>query len=69
MKLIAFKTPLLETAWCYYASISNYASHSRVRRMMGAISLTLLSVLSFPLMAVRALRGQGTEAFAVAVKR
>ena len=29
MKLIAFKTPLLETAWCYFASVSNYANHCK----------------------------------------
>jgi SAM-dependent methyltransferase len=69
MKLIVFKTPLLETAWCYYASVSNYASHSPVRRTVGAISLALLSFLSFPAMVVQAWRGRGTEAFAVAVKR
>ena len=69
MKLIVFETPLLETAWCYYASVGNYAHHSPVQRVIGAISLALLSVLSFPLMVVRAWRGHGTEAFAVAVKR
>lgn len=71
MKLIVFKTPLLETAWCHFASVCNYANHSSrpVRRIVGAISLALLSVLSAPVMAVRAWRGHGTEAFAVAVKR
>ena len=69
MKLIVFKTPLLETAWCYYASVSNYANHSPVRRIVGGLSLALLSVLSLPLMVMRAWRGHGTEAFAVAVKR
>jgi SAM-dependent methyltransferase len=69
MELIVFKTPLLETAWCYYASVSNYANHSRGRRFTGALSLALFSVLSLPLMVIRAWRGHGTEAFAVAVKR
>jgi SAM-dependent methyltransferase len=71
MQLIVFKTPLLETAWCYFASICNYAGHSRplLRRALGTLSLTLVSALSFPLAAVRAWRGHGTEAFAVAVKR
>jgi hypothetical protein len=71
MKLIVFKTPLLETAWCYFASIGNYANHARspLRRALGVVSLTLIAVLSFPLMAMRAWRGHGTEAFAVAVKR
>jgi 2-polyprenyl-3-methyl-5-hydroxy-6-metoxy-1,4-benzoquinol methylase len=69
MELILFKTPLLETAWCYFASVSNYANHSPVRRLVGTAALALLSVVSFPAMVVRAWRGHGTEAFAVAVKR
>ncbi len=71
MQLTVFKTPLLETAWCDFASISNVAGHSRspVRRAFRVLSLTLLSVLSFPLLAWRSARGRGTEAFAVAVKR
>ena len=28
MKLIMFKTPLLETAWCYFASVCNCANHA-----------------------------------------
>lgn len=71
LKLIAFETPLLETAWCYYASVGNYATHARgpVRRIVGAGALGLLSVLTLPAMTVRAWRGHGTEAFAVALKR
>ena len=68
MKLMVFKTPLLETAWCSFASISNYAGQASVDAL-GTVALTLLSVLSFPLTALRAWRGRGTEAFAVAVKR
>jgi SAM-dependent methyltransferase len=71
MKLIVFKTPLLETAWCYFQSVCNYANHSRkpARRVARMALLALMSVISLPFMAVRALRGYGTEAFAVAVKR
>jgi SAM-dependent methyltransferase len=71
MKLTLFKTPLLETAWCYFASLSTYARHSvdPLRRIEGLFSLGLVSVLSFPAMIVRTWRGTGTEAFAVAVKR
>jgi 2-polyprenyl-3-methyl-5-hydroxy-6-metoxy-1,4-benzoquinol methylase len=70
MKLVLFKTPLVESAWCYFASVCNYASHSRKpgRRVIGMLSLALLSALSFPYMALRAWRGKGTEAYAVAVK-
>ncbi len=71
MNLIVFKTPLIETAWCYFASVCNYANHCRkpFRRVIGTLSLALISALSFPLMAIRAWRGHGTEAYAVAVKR
>jgi SAM-dependent methyltransferase len=71
MQLIVFETPLLETAWCYFASVCNYANHCKnpLRRAAGVVSLTLLSILALPYIAVRAWRGHGTEAFAVAVKR
>ena len=72
MKLIVFKTPLLETAWCYFASICNYASHSAnpCGGSLGTlIAHAAIGSYPFPLMAVRAWRGHGTEAFAVAVKR
>jgi SAM-dependent methyltransferase len=71
MKLIVFKTPLLETAWCYFQSIRNYAYHSRrpMWRAARMAFLALISVISLPYMAIRARRGHGTEAFAVAVKR
>jgi 2-polyprenyl-3-methyl-5-hydroxy-6-metoxy-1,4-benzoquinol methylase len=70
MKLTVFKTPLVETVWCYYASIGNYASRQRrpLRRIFGALSLMALTILSLPVMVLRARRGHGTEAFAVAVK-
>jgi SAM-dependent methyltransferase len=71
MQLTVFKTPLVETAWCYFASVTTYASRSRgpVRSKLGALGFALMSVLTFPLMVLRAWRGHGTEAFAVAVKR
>lgn len=71
MKLTVFKTPLVETLWCSYASIGNYARHQKkpLRKLWGALSLALLTALSLPVMALRAWRGRGTEAFAVAVKR
>jgi SAM-dependent methyltransferase len=71
MKLIVFKTPLLETAWCYFASVCNCFNHAGkpTRRIVGTLSLAMLSILSLPYMAILAWRGHGTEAFAVAVKR
>jgi SAM-dependent methyltransferase len=71
MKLTLFKTPLLETAWCYFASLSTYARYSvdPLRRFEGLFSLGLVSILSLPAMIVRTWRDRGTEAFAIAVKR
>jgi SAM-dependent methyltransferase len=67
MQLTVFQTPLMEATWCYFASIANYAG--REKSPFGAFWLTLVSILSFPVIALRAWRGHGTEAFAVAVKR
>ncbi|MGA3227717.1 MAG: class I SAM-dependent methyltransferase [Acidobacteriaceae bacterium] len=71
MKLIVFQTGLLETAWCYFQSLVNYATFSRKpeRRVKRLALLALRCVLFFPSMVVRAYKGHGTEAFAVAVKR
>jgi SAM-dependent methyltransferase len=70
MKMIVFRTPLLETMWCYFASVSNYAKRSDgpARPVLAALLLAMMSILSFPMMAWRAWRDHGTEAFAVAVK-
>jgi SAM-dependent methyltransferase len=71
MRLTVFKTPFLEIAWCYFASISNYSAHCPKprRRVTTILSLGLFSLLALPMMVVRAWRARGTEAFAVAVKR
>jgi SAM-dependent methyltransferase len=71
MQLTVFKTPLVETLWCYYASIGNYASHRKtpLRRIFGTLSLALVTALSLPVLALAAWSGHGTEAFAVALKR
>jgi SAM-dependent methyltransferase len=70
MKMIVFKTPLLETGWCYFASVSNYAKRpdGAARPMVAALSLAVMSILLLPMMAWRAWLGHGTEAFAVVVK-
>jgi 2-polyprenyl-3-methyl-5-hydroxy-6-metoxy-1,4-benzoquinol methylase len=70
LRLVLFKTPALDAAWCDFASISNYANHSKKpMRALKALLLGLQSLLSFPYVGLRAWRGYGTEAFAVAVKR
>lgn len=71
MELTVFKTPFLDIAWCYLTSCSNYANASKrgVWRVLKLAFLTSLVILTLPYMAVQALLGHGTEAFAVAVKR
>ena len=73
MKLIVFKTPLLETAWCYYASVSNYANHflfSRATNRRRAIAGAAVPFLSLPLIWLCGHGGAtGRSARAVAVKR
>lgn len=70
MNLTVFKTPLLDTGWCYLASCSNYANESGGwgQRLLKLALLAPVIVLTLPYMAVQAWRGHGAEAFAVAVK-
>lgn len=71
MSLIAFRTPLLDTAWCYLASSWNYASRTKSQPvgLLRFVGLAALVFLALPYLAFRAWRGRGTEAFAVAIKR
>jgi SAM-dependent methyltransferase len=71
LDLIEFKTPLLETTWCYVMSSLMYAKHrpSLFSKVMFLLVLVSVVVLIFPYIAIQALRGRGTESLAVAVKR
>lgn len=71
MDLVLFRTPLLDIAWCYCASSSNYMSgpHSRIAKFVRLPLLLAATVLIVPALLVRAWNGCGTEAFAVAIKR
>lgn len=70
LKLVLFKTPLLEMMWCYVTSSLNYASQYKAPFQRLLTSLTLLGIVGLlsPWLAVRAWSGHGTEAFALAVK-
>jgi SAM-dependent methyltransferase len=71
MELTVFKTPLLDIGWCYLASCSNYANHSKssATKLLKLAVLAPVIALTLPYMLIQARRGHGTEAFAVAVKR
>jgi len=71
MELTVFKTPMLDIAWCYLASCSNFANGSRnqVQRLVRFALLVPMIILALPYLAVLAWLGRGTEAFAVAIRR
>lgn len=71
LRLTVFKTPLLDVAWCYFASCSNYANaaKSKAQKLLRLALFPPIMVLAMPFMLARAWRRRGTEAFAVAVKR
>jgi SAM-dependent methyltransferase len=71
LELTLFKTPLLDIAWCYFMSNSNFANDSRNRaqKIFRLASFVLSFLFTFPSMAIQAWRARGTEAFVVAVKR
>lgn len=71
MKLTAFETPFLDTAWCYFASGSNYAGQSKscMQRLVRLALLAFMSIAALPYFAIQGWRRHGTVAFAVAVKR
>ncbi len=70
LTLVDYRTPLIETAWCYLASSVRYANRSGSRPLRLARLALLGSAVMFmlPYLALVSSRGRGTEAFAVAVK-
>lgn len=69
--LIVYKTPFVQTAWCYYMSSWNYANRDGKKRMrwLRFIALAAVVTLYLPCIAVQTMRKHGTEAVAVLVKR
>lgn len=71
MDMVAFKTPILETSWCYFTSSYSYVSHAGnfAQKLLRSLLAAAVTVFALPYMALGAWGGRGTEAFAVAVKR
>ncbi|MGB6130776.1 MAG: class I SAM-dependent methyltransferase [Acidobacteriaceae bacterium] len=67
---VLFRTPFLDTAWCYCASAVSLIGKSRgLARLARAAFFALFLFLSIPAILFRSWTGKGTEAFAMAVKR
>lgn len=70
MNVLFYRTPFVQSAWCYYMSCKNWAVAARrnwlsvLRALLGAVLVTLL----LPYIALRCFSGRGVEAFAVLVK-
>ena len=70
LRLVSFKTPLLDTLWCYATSCTNQAAASKgsLDHIVKLLTAGAMVVLSTPWLAIKSWRGLGTEAFAVAIK-
>lgn len=70
MELIVFKTPTLDTAWCYYASSRNYFLQAKgYLQKLRALLKGIRALLALPDAVLQACQARGTEAFALAIKR
>ena len=71
LELTLFRTPLLDSAWCYLASSGNYAKgrKSAIGQRLQLGACTAMAFFLLPWIALNAWRSNGTEAFAIAVKR
>lgn len=70
MDLILFKTPMLETMWCYLASTCNcFFNATTPQEILRSVLAGVRAILTLPVMALQASPAHGTEAFAIAVKK
>ena len=71
LELVQYKTPLLDTLWCYFASSWRYASQRSgiVGRWGRLAGWTIAIVFTLPYLAARSWRRRGLIAVAVAVRR
>ena len=71
MELIVFKTPAIDTAWCFFASSCSYIFHSEspMQGLSRSIWVGVRGISALPKMVFHAWRAHGTEAFAIAVKK
>jgi SAM-dependent methyltransferase len=69
--LAAYKTPFVQSAWGYYMSCWNWANGGGKGKLRWLRFMALAAVVTMfmPIVAMRATRKHGLEAFAVAVKR
>jgi SAM-dependent methyltransferase len=69
--LVVYETPFVQSAWSYYMSSWRWANRDRKRRLrwLRFLALAVVETMFMPIIAIRAMRAHGLEAFAVAVKR
>ena len=71
LKLIAYETPFVQSAWCYYMSALNWAGSKGKGIVRLALFAALASAitLALPYIWFEAVRGRGMDAFAVAERQ
>jgi SAM-dependent methyltransferase len=69
-EVVVYKTPFIQSAWCYYISSWHWANRDGKKRVRWPRFLALAAAvtLGMPYVAIQAVRKRGLEAFAVAVK-
>jgi SAM-dependent methyltransferase len=70
-ELVSYKTPFVQSAWVYYMSSWRWANRNgnKVSRWLRFLTLAAAVSLILPFIAIQAIRKQGMEATAVAVRR
>jgi SAM-dependent methyltransferase len=71
LDLVVYKTPFVQSAWCYYMSSWRWANQDGKRKLrwLWFIALGVAVTLCVPCVAIQAMRKRGMEAFAVADRR
>jgi hypothetical protein len=70
LELVIYKTPFVQSAWCYYMSCWRWANRDGKKglRWPRFLALAAAVTLALPYIATQAMGKRGLEAFAVAVK-
>jgi 2-polyprenyl-3-methyl-5-hydroxy-6-metoxy-1,4-benzoquinol methylase len=70
LKLVFYKTPFVQSAWCYYAACWYWSKGNGIPNFtkFRFIALSAFVTLLLPYIAVQALRARGAELVAIAVK-
>lgn len=71
LDLTIYKTPAIDSAWCWYTSSMNFANAatSKVSKYIRLMLLAPITILALPYLALLSWSGHGTEAWAVVIKR